>query len=532
MDQKPDDITAFGITRPVRLAASGGAVLRDIAIDTRLTDAGADVEVTLDADSGDFEVTLAPRNFVSPDIYRVRASMSGGHARVVIPVRNPQLWWTWDHGKPNLYTLDVRLLDAGGQAVDGQTLAVGIREIEKIGWQFYLNRKRMFIRGTNYYYNLFLSQMNREAYERDVKLMLAMNVNMIRLHTHFTNPEFYDLADERGILIWQDYLEAWYPHDTAFSLRAAELYDPHIRYARNHASVALWATSDEEDLENYRDLTKHVAARPFFMDPQHRPVVRSTGRLGDAHVYHGWYDGSIWEYKDMDEAFVSELGATALPNYETLIQFLPNAWPIREHPDEWIFRRLQINEALRAWGDPGGMTLKEYIPQTQAYVARLFQIAIERMRRKKYAPAGGILHFHAIDIWPSVTMAAIDFNRQPTQAFYTVQRSFAPVLASLEYDRDQWRSGEQVRCGVWAINDEWREIAGATIAWSIRDAAGVAALAGTFDAAMAADSALKLGDVMWTAQAPGSYQLHAGVYDALGKLLSENIFEFKVLPKL
>ncbi len=181
----------------------------------------------------------------------------------------------------------------------------------------------MFIRGTNSYYNLFLSQMTRPDYERDLALILAMNVNMVRLHCHFSNPEFYDLADEKGILVWQDYLEAWYPHDRRFSLRAARLYDNHIRYVRNHPSIALWATSDEEDFENYRDLTAHLAPRAALLDPQHRPVVRSTGRYGDAHLYYGWYGGSVWQYAKMDEPFVSELGATALPNYESLVRFLP-----------------------------------------------------------------------------------------------------------------------------------------------------------------------------------------------------------------
>jgi hypothetical protein len=164
-------------------------------------------------------------------------------------------------------------------------------------------------------------------------------------------------------------------------------------------------------------------------------------------VYHGWYDGSLWEYTNMTEQFVSELGATCLPNYQTLIKFMPNGWPIQDHADEWFFRRLQIPEALRAWGDPGNLSLKDYVPRTQAYVSRLFQIALERSRRLKYHPAAGICHFHAIDIWPSVTMAAIDFDRVPTQVFYTVQRSFAPVCASIEYDRDTWKSGEAVRCG-------------------------------------------------------------------------------------
>jgi hypothetical protein len=104
--------------------------------------------------------------------------------------------------------------------------------------------------------------------------------------------------------------------------------------------------------------------------------------------------------------------------------------------------RLQIPEAMRAWGEPGTMTLQAYIPQTQAYVARLFQIALERMRRRKSSGAGGVLHFHAIDIWPSVTMAAIDFDRVPTKVYDTVRRSFEPVAALFDYDRDRWKPGE------------------------------------------------------------------------------------------
>jgi hypothetical protein len=292
--------------------------------------------------------------------------------------------------------------------------------------------------------------------------------------------------------------------------------------------VALWATSDEEDLENYRDLTKHLAPRASLLDPQRRAVVRSTGRFGDAHVYHGWYGGSIWQYTKMTEEFVSELGATSLPNYETLIKFMPDQWPIREHAEEWTWRRLQIPEALRAWGNPGNMSLKEYIPRTQAYVARLFQIALERQRRRKSEGAGGILHFHAIDIWPSVTMAAIDFERVPTKVFDVVRRSFAPVAACLEYDSDKWRSGEKFRCGIWAVNDRWEAVPGAKIRWRIVDTSGRLQLQGEWPAAMEADSSHKIGDVEWTAGAPAFYELRAEVIGPKGEQISENLFEFEV----
>ncbi len=534
VDQKPDDITPLGITRPVRLVASDAVVIKDVAIDTRLTDDGnAEVEVEVQFDgkpdsAGMLELTLSPRNFSSTERHRARAQVTGQIARAIIPVNNPQLWWTADHGKPNLYTLEVRLRDDSGRVLDGRSMPVGIREIERVGWIFYLNRKRMFIRGTNYYYHLYLSEMNRAAYERDLGLMMQMNINLIRLHCHFSNPEFYDVADELGVLVWQDYLEAWYPEDRAFSLRAAALYDPLIRYARNHPCVASWTTCDEESLENYRDLTKHLAPRPALLDPQRRAIVRSTGRFGDAHVYHGWYGGSLWEYTRMTEPFVSELGATCLPNYETLIKFMPNGWPIREHADEWFFRRLQIPEAMRAWGEPGDLSLKEYIPRTQAYVSRLFQIALERSRRLKYNPAGGICHFHAIDIWPSVTMAAIDFDRVPTKVFYTVQRSFAPVCASLEYERDSWKKGEPFRCGVWAINDRWEPMQNANIHWRILDGQGKESAAGQWPVTMPEDSVQQLGNAEWVASGKGPHQLRAEVRDESGKAVSENVFEFEV----
>jgi beta-mannosidase len=415
-----------------------------------------------------------------------------------------------------------------GQVSDARSQAVGTREIDKVGWVFYLNGRRMYIRGTNsYYLELFMSEMSRKKYERDLDLMKSMNINMIRLHCHFQNLEFYERCDELGILVWQDFLEAWYPHDTEFALDAARLYDSHIRMVRNHPCVAIWATSDEEDLENYRVLTKHLAARLFDGDQERRPVVRSTGRYGDGHIYYGWYGGSIWQYTTTDERFISELGATALPDYDTLIQFLPNHWPIEDHKEEWIFRKLQISEAMRAWGPPEEKTLQEYIPQTQAYVARLHQLAIERMRRRKY-DAGGILHFHAIDFWPSVTMAALDYFRKPTKSYYTVQRSFQMVLASLEYDRDVWKTGEDFRCGLWIINDHWYAIPDARIKWRIVNSSETAATSGEFRIDISEDSSAKIDELRWKAVSPGKYELRAEVLDRGGARLSENVYEFEV----
>jgi beta-mannosidase len=541
VDQKPDDITPLGITRPVHLTANGGVIIEDVVARPSLNSDGSadvDVEVWLNSDlpdraTGSLELTLAPRNFDGDKRFRALTDITFDRGRrsrriaIRFRVQKPQLWWTWDHGRPNLYTLTTRVM-AGGRLSDEESQAVGIREIEKVDWIFYINGRRCYIRGTNsYYLELFMSEMTRKKYERDLKLMKDMNINMIRLHCHFQNPEFYQLCDELGIMVWQDFLEAWYPRDPDFALKAAELYDPHIRMVRNHPSIAIWATSDEEDLENYRMLTKHLAGRLYVNDQERRPVVRSTGRYGDGHIYFGWYGGNIWEYTKTEEKFISELGATALPDYDTLIQFLPDHWPIEQHKEEWIFRKLQITEAMRAWGHPEGKSLREYIPQTQAYVARLHQLAIERMRRRKYE-AGGILHFHAIDFWPSVTMAALDYFRKPTKSYGTVQRSFQMVLASLEYDRDTWKIGEEFQCGLWVINDHWYSIPGAAVRWKITATNGTSLADGQKSLDIAEDSSVKLGEIKWRPVNVGKYELRAQVIDGKGSQLSENLYEFEV----
>ena len=125
-------------------------------------------------------------------------------------------------------------------------------------------------------------------------------------------------------------------------------------------------------------------------------------------------------------------------------------------------------------------------------------------------------------------MAAIDFDRIPTKVFYTVQRSFAPVCASLEYDRDSWKRGEPFRCGVWAINDKWEPVPNATVRWRILDAMETEKAAGQWPVSMAEDSVQQLGTAEWTAAGKGPHELRAEVRDQAGKLISGNLFEFEV----
>jgi mannosidase-like protein len=109
-----------------------------------------------------------------------------------------------------------------------------------------------------------------------------------------------------------------------------------------------------------------------------------------------------------------------------------------------------------------------------------------------------------------------------------VQRSFQLVLASLEYDRDVWRVGEDFHCGLWIINDHWYSIPGARIKWKIVDSSGAAASRGELKVNIAEDSSVKLDDLRWKAASAGKYELRAEVFNRAGERLSENLYEFEV----
>ena len=102
------------------------------------------------------------------------------------------------------------------------------------------------------------------------------------------------------------------------------------------------------------------------------------------------------------------------------------------------------------------------------------------------------------------------------------------VLASLEYDRDVWRAGEDFHCGLWIVNDNWYAIPGAHIRWRIVDSSGAEAKRGDLSVDIAEDSSRKLDELRWKLASPGMYELHAEVLSREGRRLSENLYEFEV----
>ena len=474
---------------------------------------------------------IAPKNFTSDrrDRFTQPVTLAPGETRVRVTRRidQPALWWSWDYGKPNLYQLTTTL--SGGPTGEQHT-TFGIRSIrhdEK--WVWYLNGRRIFPRGSNYISTQWLSQADRAWYERDVDLMLKANLNSIRVHAHLERPEFYDLADERGLMLWQDFPLQWgYSDLPAFHAEATRQLADMVGLFFNHPSIIAWSMHNESPhamewmkrkVQNQNlALDEALLAEAVKRDPT-RVAHRDSG-TGDGHPYPGWYGGKVSDYSTLPGApFLTEYGAQALPIPETLKSMLPAEalWPIPAAAgDGWAFHNFQRDQTFNIAKVPLGKTLEDFIWLSQNHQAALLRFATEQYRRAKWSKVTGLYQFMFVDDWPSVPWSVVDYYRRPKRGYTTLSESMQPTLPSIEYAIDN--PGAPIT--LWVVNDRFDAFPGARLKWTI----GGQEHSHTLD--VPADGVIKASVIgAGTAIAAGTDTLEVWLEDAAGRALGKNHLE-------
>ncbi|MCR8432631.1 MAG: beta galactosidase jelly roll domain-containing protein [Crenarchaeota archaeon] len=193
---------------------------------------------------------IEPKNFDGEPIdHEIEVFTSPGINRFEtgIDVKDPKLWWTWDLGKPNLYKLYARAI-TNGSISDEKEIVFGIKEVKLVRkhsrWTFYLNGKRIFLRGTNYGpTDQRIGKVDRSRIELDARLMRQANINAVRIHAH-VNPLAWQVFDEYGILVWQDMPLQW-SYDKSIENDALSNAKELVYLSENHASVAIYCAHNE-----------------------------------------------------------------------------------------------------------------------------------------------------------------------------------------------------------------------------------------------------------------------------------------------
>jgi beta-mannosidase len=477
---------------------------------------------------------IAPRNFASDrrDRFSQEVTLAPGDTRVRVTRRidRPALWWSWDYGTPNLYQLTTTL---GGQIAPsadsdgGHRTAFGIRSIRRdANWVWYLNGQRIFPRGSNYISTQWLSQADRAWYERDVDLMLAANLNSIRVHAHLERPEFYDVADERGLMVWQDFPLQWgYSDLPAFHAEATRQLADMIGLFFNHPSIIVWSMHNESPhamawMKRKVQNQNLALDEALFADATRRDPSRVAHRdagTGDGHPYPGWYGGKAADFAQLPGApFITEYGAQALPIPETMKAMVPveARWPISEAGwDAWAFHNFQHDATFKTAKIPLGGTLDDFIWNSQNYQAALLRFATEHYRRGKWTKVTGLYQFMFVDDWPSVTWSVVDYYRRPKRGYTTLAEAMQPTLPSIEYAIDS----PAAPITLWVVNDRLEAFPGARLTWTI----GGREHSQTLD--VPADGVVKASVIgTGTAIAAGTDTLHVRLESGAGRLLGKN----------
>jgi len=510
------DLPTVGVWRPVRIERHTAPTIASLNVATLSASPDqASVRVTIELGDAAARVGLhADIVLTDPDGVEVGTAETAvsGTASVDLSIPSPRLWWTADLGDQPLYRLEVRLRDSE-TVLDQRSRRIGIRTIvidtspdpDEPGADFFtfvLNGAPIFAKGVCWVpASSFVGVVDAAQYRDLISRAAGANMNMIRIWGGgIYEPDlFYDLCDEEGVLVWQDFMFACanYPEDDpAFVESVRREVQEQVRRLRGHACIAVWCGNNENqamhDFNNrvagagaalqgllyYDRLIPEILAEldpttPYRTSSPIGGPVPNSMRAGDVHNWTVWHGIPLIPDQDMlgdfdrspagvaytryaeDKArFVSEFGIQAAPAMQTLRRWM--APEDLQLGSEGLLERVKdVADKLSAMMLPvTGLpkTLDDYVDFSQWTQAEGMKFGIEHYRRR--APhCSGALIWQYNDCWPCVSWSLIDYDGVGKASLYAVTRAFAPVLASFKPLED----GE---FELWITNDTREAVSG------------------------------------------------------------------------
>ncbi len=249
---------------------------------------------------------LQPVNFKDtldlPIIHEKLLNPGTNQIAIDLSKSNPHLWWTWEHGKPDLYRVKTEIL-AKNKLLDRSSTTFGFRTIRRDpksqAWE--LNGRRIFMRGTNYISSQWLSEMTQEKYSIDLWLMQQANINSIRVHAHIEAEKFYRLCDEMGLLVWQDFPLQWGYTDTPeFVTEATRQANDMVTMLYNHPSIFTWSIHNEPPWDatwmkykypDYHPKQNRALDETIYHSLRSHDFTRHVhlASTTQEHPWYGWY---------------------------------------------------------------------------------------------------------------------------------------------------------------------------------------------------------------------------------------------------
>ncbi|NZA26871.1 glycoside hydrolase family 2 protein [Luteimonas sp. SJ-92] len=509
-DWGPRYVTA-GVWKPVRLQSWDAVRIDDLHIrQDQVTAERAELSVRVGLDvarAGDYELRLWQ---TGPDgrrkrVARQRIEVVAGTDTVTVPlaIDEPRRWFPVGYGAQALYRFDAEVLD-GRRLVASASQRTGLRSVElrldpdEVGrtFHFEINGIPVFAKGANFIpFDMFQPRVSEAQLRRVLQSAVDANMNMIRGWGggYYESDAFFDIADELGLLVWQDFMfgggmqPAYDPEFRANVLAEAR---EQVRRLRNRPSIVLWCGNNEQEIAwKYWDGGNHGkelrAADPEFAETVWEGYVQLFGRdlrqvvaeeaggiaywssspgndlaeeanvpeAGNMHYWEvwGWPAKPPTAYLDLTPRFMAEFGIQAWPVQRTIDHFA--------RPDEQGIDTPVIEAHQKFMAGKGNARLLHYVEMefgtpknfadfvylSQATQAEGIEIAALHHRRSRPYTMGS-LYWQLNDVWPGASWSSIDWFGRWKALHFHARRFFAPVAVSA------LRNAEG-RTGVHLLND-------------------------------------------------------------------------------
>ena len=476
-DWGPRFVTS-GIWRPVYLEVWDTARIDDVYLVTKeIKNNAATVTAHIDlASSAAARVNLIVEDLKTKTVVatmEVHPPAGANRYDVDFVIRKPALWWPNGLGSQPLYTFKVRLV-IDGQIADETIRRIGIRSLElrqekdQIGksFMFVVNGIPVFAKGANWIpADSFPSRIPHDKYRHLLQSVRDANMNMLRVWGGgiYERDDFYDLCDELGILVWQDFMFgcSLYPGDQAFLDNVRHEAIDNVKRLRNHPSIAVWVGNNEMESgwfhwgwkNQYPAKLWDDYLKVFYgvlpevcksLDPSRSywPSSPSSNleddnesqKLGDLHYWQVWHAAAPFtEYEKQFPRFMSEYGFQSFPQIETVATYTdpseryitsPVMLAHQRHPRG---NQLIREYMLREYPEP--KDFESFLYVSQVLQAEGIKIGAEHLRR--ISPHNmGSLYWQLNDCWPVASWSSIDYKGRWKALQYYSRRFYSNVLVT------------------------------------------------------------------------------------------------------
>lgn len=453
-----------GIWKNISLCATDKAVLRNPFIKSDLSKPGYDVAkqtVSVEVENptqGTVSCTvkgeIAGENIsFSKDIRLFR-----GEKREIsftpeefpqLVIRNPRLWWPLFKGKPELYELKLTV-SVDGKVSDETKTRFGIREITSDqntpdkSRQFYVNGKKIFIRGTNWIPEAMLRNSDERTYA-ELRYTKQSGINLVRMWGGgiAESDYFFQLCDEMGLLVWQEFWmtgDTKHPHDADVYLSNVEAT---VKRLRNHPSLAYYVSSNEStEMQGAKELIMRLdGTRGYQMQSECEGVHDGSPYKQVNPMQH--YENTASERGSRVDGFNPEYGAPTIPTVETLREVMDekDLWPINkevwDYHDGGGFHLMSTmyTDLTNHYGKSS--SIEEFAAKGQFVGAMNAKSIWEVWNYNKFGYgdryASGLLFWYHNCPVSQVCARMWDYSLEPTAALYHTQNALEPLHAQFDY---------------------------------------------------------------------------------------------------